>query len=244
MKPNNQTCSKEPIAIIGIGCRFPGKSDNPDAFWSLLDAGVDAITEVPPNRWNSKRFFDPEVGKPGKTHARWGGFIEEIDGFDPQFFGISPREASRMDPQQRLLLEVAWEAIEDAGLPLERIAGTRTAVFAGISSWDYSLLQTNFRDRASIDVYTNTGSSLSIASNRISYCFDFRGPNATVDTACSSALVAVHMACRSIWVDGCAMALAGGVNAAIMPDWYIGFSRLGMLSPDGRCKAFDARANG
>jgi amino acid adenylation domain-containing protein len=244
MNLNYQTGNKEPIAIIGIGCRFPGKADDPELFWRLLDGGVDAVTEVPTNRWNSKRFFDPEVGKPGKTHARWGGFVEGIDGFDPQFFGISPREASRMDPQQRLLLEVAWEAIEDAGLPLERIAGTRTAVFAGISSWDYSLLQTNLRDRASIDVYTNTGSSLSIATNRISYCFDFKGPNATVDTACSSALVAVHLACRSIWVDGCSMALAGGVNAAIMPDWYIGFSRLGMLSPDGRCKAFDARANG
>jgi amino acid adenylation domain-containing protein len=244
MNLKNQTGSKEPIAIIGIGCRFPGKADDPEVFWRLLDGGVDAITEVPPDRWNSKRFFDPEAGKPGKTHARWGGFVEGIDAFDPQFFGISPREASRMDPQQRLLLEVAWEAIEDAGLPLARIAGTRTAVFAGISSWDYSLLQTSFRDRASIDVYSNTGSSLSIAANRISYCFDLKGPNAAVDTACSSALVAVHLACRSIWVDGCPMALAGGVNAAIMPDWYIGFSRLGMLSPDGRCKAFDARANG
>jgi amino acid adenylation domain-containing protein len=244
MNLNNRTTSKEPVAIIGIGCRFPGKAGNPEAFWRLLDAGVDAITEVPPTRWNAKRFFDPEAGKPGKTPARWGGFVEGIDEFDPHFFGISPREATRMDPQQRLLLEVAWEAIEDAGVPLERIAGTRTAVFAGISAWDYSLLQTNFRDRGSIDVYSNTGSSLSIATNRISYCFDFKGPSATVDTACSSALVAVHLACRSIWVDGCPMALAGGVNTAIMPDWFIGFSRLGMLSPDGRCKAFDARANG
>ncbi len=149
-----------------------------------------------------------------------------------------------MDPQQRLLLEAAWEALEDGGQTLERISGSATAVFVGISSWDYSFMQLEFRDRGIIDVYTNTGGSLSIAANRISYCFNFRGPSAAVDTACSSALVAVHLACQSIWRDGCPLALAGGVNALLLPDWYVGFSRLGMLSPDGRCKAFDARANG
>jgi acyl transferase domain-containing protein/acyl carrier protein len=238
------TGEREPIAIVGIGCRFPGGGNDPGSFWDLLAGGADAIREVPPDRWNLRAFHDPEPGRPGKSHARWGGFIDGIDQFDPQFFGISPREAARMDPQQRLLLEVAWEALEDAGLPLERLAGSCASVFVGISSWDYSVLQTNFRDRGVIDVYTNTGGSLSIAANRISYCFDFRGPSAALDTACSSALVAVHEACRSIWQDGCPLALAGGANALLLPDWYVGFCRLGMLSPDGRCKAFSAAANG
>ena len=147
-----------------------------------------------------------------------------------------------MDPQQRLLLEVAWEALEDGGQVLPRLSGTRVAVFVGISSWDYSVLQTSFRDRGTIDAYTNTGGTLSIAANRISYCFDFRGPNAAVDTACSSALVAVHLACRSIWVENSPLALAGGVNALLTPDWYIGFSRMGMLSPDGRLAKLSIRA--
>jgi polyketide synthase 12/epothilone polyketide synthase D len=234
----------EPIAIIGIGCRFPGGANSPESFWDLLVRGVDAVTEVPPDRWNKKAFYDPELHKPGKAHSCWGGFVDGIDQFDAPFFGISPREASRMDPQQRLLLESAWRALEDGGQVLQRLAGSRTAVFVGISSWEYSFAQISFRDRAGIDVYTNTGGSLSIAANRISYCFDLRGPSVAVDTACSSALVAVHLACRSIWEDDCPLALAGGVNALLLPDWYVGFSRLGMLSPDGRCHAFDAGANG
>jgi polyketide synthase 12/epothilone polyketide synthase D len=199
---------------------------------------------VPSGRWNKKAFYDPELHKPGKSHACWGGFVDRIDEFDAPFFGISPREASRMDPQQRLLLETAWRALEDGGQRLESLAGSRTAVFVGVSSWEYSFAQISFRDRGLIDVYTNTGGSLSIAANRISYCFDLRGPSVAVDTACSSALVAVHLACKSIWEEGCPLALAGGVNALLLPDWYIGFSRLGMLSPDGRCHAFDAGANG
>ena len=234
----------EPIAVVGIGCRFPGRANDPETFWRLLEAGVDAVTEIPADRWNLRAFHDPDPSRPGKTYSRWGGFVDGIDRFDPHFFGISPREAARMDPQQRLLLEVAWEGLEDAGLRLDRISGSRTAVFVGISSFDYSVLETSFRDRGEIDVYSNTGGSLSIAANRISYCFDFRGPSAAVDTACSSALVAVHLACRSIWQDGCPMALAGGVNALLLPDWYVGFCRMGMLSPEGRCRAFDAGASG
>jgi acyl transferase domain-containing protein/NADPH:quinone reductase-like Zn-dependent oxidoreductase/aryl carrier-like protein len=236
--------SREPLAIIGIGCRFPGNANDPASFWELLISGRDAITEVPPQRWNKKSFYDPEIGKPGKAHACWGGFVEGIDQFDAAFFGISLREAAHMDPQQRLVLETAWEALEDGGQVLERLAGSKTAVFVGISSWEYSFAQIAFRDRAVIDAYTNTGGSLSIAANRVSYCFDLRGPSVAVDTACSSALVAVHLACKSIWEDGCTLALAGGVNVLLLPDWYIGFSRLGMLSPDGRCHAFDAAANG
>src|SRR6185437_13060294 len=240
----NTPTPNEPIALIGIGCRLPGEANGPDAFWQVLANGVDAITEVSPERWNKKTFYDPEIGKPGKSHACWGGFIKDIDQFDPHFFGISPREAARMDPQQRLLLEASWEALEDGGQVLERLAGSNTAVFVGISTWDYSFMQVDFRDRGVMDTYTNTGGSLSIAANRISYCFDFRGPSAAVDTACSSALVAVHLACRSIWEEKCTLALAGGVNALLLPDWYVGFSRLGMLSPSGRCRAFDAGANG
>lgn len=238
------TVAPQPIALIGIGCRFPGGVQDAEGFWKLLLGGVDAITEVPPDRWNARAFYDEELGKPGRSHSRWGGFLSNIDQFDPHFFGISPREAARMDPQQRLLLETAWEALEDGGQVLSRLAGSATAVFVGISSWDYSVAQTSFRDRGVIDVHTNTGNSLSIAANRISYSLDFRGPSASVDTACSSALVAVHMACQSIWVEGCPLALAGGVNLLLMPDWYVGFSRLGMLSPQGRCRAFDARGDG
>jgi amino acid adenylation domain-containing protein/non-ribosomal peptide synthase protein (TIGR01720 family) len=233
----------EPIAIIGIGCRLPGGVNDPESYWKLLHDGVDAITEIPKDRWDPSVFYDPEPGKAGKTNARWGGFLSEIDQFDSHFFGISPREAARMDPQQRLLLEVAWEALEDAGLALEGIAESKTSVYVGISSYDYQNLQAS-GDRDKIDVYTNTGGALSIAANRISYCFNFKGPSMAVDTACSSALVAVHLACQSMWYDDCTMALAGGVNVLISPDGYIGFSRLSMLSPDGRCKAFDARANG
>jgi acyl transferase domain-containing protein len=164
----------EPIAVVGIGCRFPGGASEPEAFWRLLESGVDAITVVPADRWDVRAFHDPDPSRPGKTYSRWGGFVEGIDRFDPHFFGISPREAALMDPQQRLLLEVAWEGLEDAGLRLDAIAGSRTAVFVGISSFDYSVLGTSFRDRGEIDVYSNPGGSLSIAANRISYCFDLR----------------------------------------------------------------------
>ncbi|SIO27592.1 Acyl transferase domain-containing protein [Singulisphaera sp. GP187] len=236
--------TREPIAIVGIGCRFPGRANDPEAFWNLLESGTDAITEVPAERWNRQAFYDADPSRPGKTYSRWGGFVEGIDRFDPHAFGISPREAARMDPQQRLLLEVAWESLEDGGLALERLSASNTAVFVGISSFDYSVLETSFRDRSGIDVYSNTGGSLSIAANRLSYCFNLRGPSLAVDTACSSALVAVHLACESLWRDGCTLALAGGVNALLLPDWYVGFCRMGMLSPEGRCRAFDAGASG
>jgi acyl transferase domain-containing protein/aryl carrier-like protein len=236
--------SHEPIAIIGIGCRFPGGADSPQAFWKLLCEGVNAIRTIPPDRWNFKRFFDAEPGTPGKTNARWGGFIDDIDQFDAGFFGISPREASLMDPQQRLLLEVTANALEDGGLPMERISGTRTAVFIGISSFDYAGIQQGRGQLKSIDAHSNTGGALSIAANRISYFFDLLGPSLVLDTACSSSLLAVHLACQSIWRAESSMAIAGGVNVLIRPEPFIGFSRLGMLSPDGRCRAFDAGANG
>ncbi len=199
---------------------------------------------MPPDRWDLGRYYDPRAGIPGKTNACWGGFVNGIDKFDAAFFGISPREAARMDPQQRLMLEVAWEALEDGGLPLERLAGQQVAVYVGVSSYEYALIQNNNRDYTLVDTYANTGSAQSIVANRISYCFNLRGPSAAIDTACSSALVAVHLACVSLWSGESTMALAGGVNALVWPGGFIGFTRLSMLSPDGRCKAFDAGANG
>jgi acyl transferase domain-containing protein/acyl carrier protein len=231
----------EPIAIIGIGCRFPG-AHGPEAFWQLLREGVDAITEVPAERFNLHAFYDPDPATPGKMNTRWGGFLDQVDQFDPHFFGISPREAARMDPQQRLLLEVTWEALEDAGQAPERLTGTQTGVFIGISTNDYGRIQ--FSDFSCIDAYAGTGNALSIAANRISYLFDFRGPSIAIDTACSSSLVAVHLACCSLWNGDSTLALAGGVNLVLSPAITINFTKAGAMAPDGRCKAFDARANG
>ncbi|HXV37917.1 MAG TPA: beta-ketoacyl synthase N-terminal-like domain-containing protein [Myxococcota bacterium] len=235
---------REPIAICGIGCRMPGGARDAAAFWQLLRDGVDAIQEIPADRWNVETFYDPEPGTPGKINAKWGGFVDDIDQLDAEFFGISPREALRMDPQQRLLLEVAWEGLEDAGVLPSAIAGTHVGVFVGLSSTDYMLLAQGETDLSKIDAHTNTGAAMSIAANRISYVLDLRGPSIAVDTACSSSLVAVHLACQSLWNGEASLALAGGVNVLIKPEPYVGFSRLSMLSPDGRCRAFDARANG
>ncbi|MGE0127974.1 MAG: type I polyketide synthase [Blastocatellales bacterium] len=232
------------IAIIGIGCRFPGGANSPEAFWEALRNGVDAITEVPADRWDSRVFYHPDSSRPGRINSRWGGFIEGIDHFDARFFGISPREASRMDPQQRMLLEVAWEALEDGSQTLERLAGAPVGVFIGVSTMDYQEINHGLNDREFIDAHTNTGGAMSIAANRISYVFDFRGPSFAVDTACSSSLTALHLATRSLRDGECKLALVGGANALLKPETTIGFSRASMLSPDGRCKAFDASANG
>ena len=238
------TPPREPLAIIGIGCRFPGDSDSPDAFWKMMCAGTDAIGEIPPDRWNIHSYFDPVPGKFGKSISKWGGFIKDIDKFDPAFFSISPREADWMDPQQRLLLEACSEALDDAGQDVNALRGSPTGVFVGISTTDYSDLQAAPGERITADVYTATGGTISIAANRVSYCFDFQGPSISMDTACSSALTAVHVACRSLWNGDCNLALVAGVNAILGPVPYVAFSRMSMLSPDGRCKAFDASANG
>ena len=237
----DREAKNEPIAIIGIGCRFPGAND-PAAFWQMLRDGVDAIREVPADRFDLSAFYDPDPAIPGKMNTRWGGFLEQVDQFDPNFFGISPREALRMDPQQRLLLEVTWEALQDAGQVPERLVGTRAGVFIGIATNDYGRLQWNDLER--IDAYSGTGNASSIAANRISYLFDFRGPSLAIDTACSSSLVAVHLACCSLRNGESTLALAGGVNLILSPAIAIGFTKAGAMAPDGRCKAFDARANG
>lgn len=235
---------KESIAIVGLGCRFPGGVNNPNTLWKLLVDRVDAISEVPADRWHLPSFYHPDAAKPGRTYSRWGGFLQNVDEFDAQFFGISPREAAKADPQQRLLLEVAYEALEDAGIPPDRIAGTRGGVFIGISTYDYGAMQASLRERSGIDAYTNLGSALSIAANRISYLFDLHGPSMAVDTACSSSLVATHLACQSIWNGDSELAFIGGVNLTLRPEGTIGFSKASMLAPDGRCKTFDAAANG
>lgn len=235
---------KEGIAIIGIGCRFPGGVNDAEALWKLLQEGRDVVSEVPADRWNVERFYDAEPGIAGKTIARRGGFIGGIDQFDPQFFGISPREAPYIDPQQRLLLETAWEAIEDAGVVLDLERGTDIGVFVGISHNDYQNIQGGAVDRSGISSHSPTGCAHSIAANRISYCFNLQGPSLAMDTACSSALTAVHVACEQLHSGRCKMALAGGVTIMITPDGFIGFSQAGMLSPDGKCKAFAAEANG
>ena len=235
---------KDGIAIVGIGCRFPGGINNVESFWKLLTEGREAVCDVPPDRWNVERFYDPEPGLVGKTVAKRGGFVDGIDQFDPQFFGISPREAPYIDPQQRLLLETAWEAIEDAGMVLDLDKGTDIGVFVGVSHNDYQGIQHTATDRAGISAHTPTGSAHSIAANRISYCLNLTGPSMAMDTACSSALTAVHVACEHILAGRCKAAMAGGVTVMITPDGFIGFSQAGMLSPEGKCKAFDASANG
>ncbi|WP_292877327.1 non-ribosomal peptide synthetase/type I polyketide synthase [Nostoc sp. NMS1] len=232
--------STEAIAIIGLGCRFPGAKD-PEAFWQLLRDGVDAIQEVPSSRWDNSTFYDPTPAHPGKMNTRWGGFLEQVDQFDPQFFGISPREAEIMDPQQRLLLEVSWEALENAGR-IAHLAESQTGVFIGISNYDYSRLLVNHA--AGTDAYYGTGNALSIAANRLSYLLDLQGPSWVVDTACSSSLVAIHQACQSLRQGECQLALAGGVNLILTPQLTITFSQTRMMAADGRCKVFDSSADG
>ena len=231
----------EPVAITGIGCRFPG-ADGPEAFWELLRDGRNAITEVPAARRDLRRFYDPDLSASREITARWGGFLDQVDNFDHHFFEISPREAARMDPQQRLLLEVAWESLEDAGQPPDRLAGTPTGVFIGISTNDYADLQ--LRGHAAIDAYAVTGNASSIAANRLSYVLDLRGPSMAVDTACSSSLVAVHLACQSLRNGESSLALAGGVNVILSPAITMGLTEAGVMAPDGRCKVFDARGDG
>src|SRR5580700_1955935 len=233
----------EPIAIIGIGCRFADATD-PETFFELLKKGVDATQEVPEDRWNLRSFYDPDRRIPGKVSTARGGFLPQIDCFDAHFFGISPREAAYMDPQQRLMLEVAWEAMEDAGLVPAHLAGVDVGVFVGAFTLDYKAIQLGRLNRPLIDAHTATGAMMTMVSNRISYVFDFRGPSMSIDTACSSSLVAVHLACQSIRGGECSIALAGGVNVMLTPEYTIAESKGGFLAPDGRSKPFSASANG
>lgn len=235
---------KEPIAIVGLGCRFPGGANSPGEFWEALCRKTDAIGEVPQDRWNLERFYNSDASVPGTIQTRFGGFLDQIDRFDADFFGISPREAAALDPQQRLLLEVVWETLEDAGEVPERLRGSRTGVYIGCFALDYKLLSYSEMQSGLLGSHTSIGASATILSNRISHFFDFRGPSLSVDTACSSSMVGVHLACRSIWDGETDMAVAGGANLIFKPEWTIATSKGGFLSPDGRCKAFDIKANG
>ncbi|MDH4391434.1 MAG: type I polyketide synthase, partial [Aquabacterium sp.] len=228
-----------PIAVIGLSARYAGNVQNPDALWAHLKAGIDPIQDFPEGRWD-KGFLDADRSTPGRAYTFAGGYLEQVDQFDADFFGISPREAAQMDPQQRLLLELAWEAFEDAGLVPGALAGSKTAVYVGLSSRDYAELV----NEEIVNAYTNLGLSMSIASNRVSYIFDLKGPSMTVDTACSSGMVALHQAVQAIRHGECTQALVGAVNLLMSPASYIGFSKASMLSPAGRCTSFDANGAG
>jgi len=236
----------EPIAIIGMACRFPGGANTPESFWELLKSGFDAISEVPAERWDVDAFYSPDPDAPGKMYTRSGGFLADLDQFDAPFFGISPREAVKMHPQQRLLLEVAWEALERVGQTSSTLTGSKTGVFIGLMNMlDYAQLQMQAGDTSYMDdPYYGIGTSSSIASGRLSYFFDFQGPNLTIDTACSSSLVATHLACQSLRSRECHLALVGGVSTNLLPENMVNACKMHMLSQDGRCKTFDAAADG
>ena len=231
-----------PVAIVGIGCRFPGGIADAKGFWQSLCDGLDAITEIPPGRIDLGHFFDPRPATPGRIMSRWGGFVEGIEEIDAAFFGISPREAERLDPQQRLLLEIGWEAFEDAGQDVHRLEGSRTGVFVG--QWLQDFEGRLFADPELVDFYMTTGSGRYAASGRLSYLFGLRGPSLSIDSACSSSLAAVHLAVRSIRAGESELALAGGANVILQPHITIAYSQSRMMAPDGRCKFGDASGNG
>ncbi|WP_150273101.1 type I polyketide synthase [Paenibacillus tepidiphilus] len=230
------------VAIVGMGCRFPGSANNADQFWELLKAGKDAITEVPADRWSLEEFYHPNKQVKGKSHSKSGGFIDHFDKFDAKFFGINAREADQIDPQQRQMLEIVWEALEDAGIRPASLSGSKTGVFIGGFTLDYKILQ--FADSSQIGTHAAVGSMMTMLSNRISYIYNFTGPSLSIDTACSSSLVSVHEACRSLQSGECEMALAGGIELIYAPEYYVAESKGGFLSEDGKCKTFDAEANG
>jgi acyl transferase domain-containing protein len=235
----------EPIAIIGMGCRFPGGAETLDSYWHLLQTGIDAVTDVPKERWNKEDVYDPDSDTKGKINNKLGGFLKSnIYDFDSHFFNIAPQEAIQIDPQQRLLLEVAWETLEHANISPDDLFETLSGVFIGVSSFDYALRVFGTNEREQISPYSGTGTLLSPPAGRLSYFLGLKGPAMSVDTACSSASLAIHLACQSLRNRECHFALAGGVNALLAPELSIYFSTAGMLSSDGKCKSFDASANG
>jgi acyl transferase domain-containing protein/acyl carrier protein len=233
----------EPIAIVGIGCRFPGGSDTPAAFWEFLRSGGDGVREVPASRWNADLYYNADADTPGAIYARHGGFLDSVDRFDPAFFGISPREALTLDPQQRLLLETAWHALEDAAIAPHKLAGSDTGVFIGVTynTWGRRV---EAGDLSRMDAHYITGNSLNATAGRISYFLGLQGPSVAIDTACSSSLTAFHLACQSLRAGECNAALTGGVNLILSPEISMALSRARLLTPDGRCHTFDADARG
>ena len=238
-----ERAQREPIAVIGIGCRFPGGADDPGELWRQLAAGVDATGPVPPERWDADALHDPDPDAPGKSYVRRGGFLRDVDRFAARFFRVSPREAERMDPQHRLLLEVAWAALEDAGVAPDRLRGTPAGVFVGITNNDYARRSRGLADDAA-GLFHVSGTSFSFAAGRLAYVLGLHGPALAIDTACSSSLVALHLACHSLRAGECDLALVGGVNLMFAPEGFVLLSKARMLAPDGRCKTFSAAADG
>src|ERR1700761_5543914 len=236
----------EPIAVVGVGGRFPGGVNTPAEYWRLLDGGVSGIVRVPAERWDADDFYSEDHTRLGTICSREGGFLTswQPNEFDAEFFGISPREAAAMDPQQRLLLEVAWEALENAGITAPAIRNTQTSIFVGLTTYDYSLILARTLSPHDVDPYVPFGNAPNFAAGRLSYLLGAHGPAVVIDTACSSSLVAVHLACQSLRRRESDQALAAGVNLMLSPDNSVATSRWGMLAPDGRCKTFDADANG
>ncbi|HEY8941985.1 MAG TPA: type I polyketide synthase, partial [Cellvibrio sp.] len=232
------------IAIISMACRLPGKCDSPQAFWDFLMRGGDGIIEVPKDRWDAEKYFDADQNTANKMHVKRGGFIDAFDEFDPQFFGIAPVEAPHIDPQHRWLLELSHELFENAGLKTSDLKGSDTAVYIGQFMHDYEQIQLDHLAQSNITPFSATGPSMTLTANRISYSFDFTGPSVTLDTACSSSLVALDMACKAILQGDSRLALAGGVNILLRPELTISICKASMLSPDMKCKSFDASANG
>jgi polyketide synthase 5 len=231
-----------PIAVIGMACRLPGGIDSPEQLWEALLRGDDLVTEIPADRWDADEYYDPEPGVPGRSVSKWGGFLDDFAGFDPDFFGITEREATAIDPQHRLLLQTAWEAVEHAGLVPASLADSLTGVFVGLTHDDYTLATD---DAGALGhAYGFTGTNFSMASGRIAYALGLRGPAVTVDTACSSGLLSVHMACRSLHQGESDLAFAGGCMVMLEPSISSSASGQGMLSPTGRCHAFDVAADG
>jgi acyl transferase domain-containing protein/NADPH:quinone reductase-like Zn-dependent oxidoreductase/NAD(P)-dependent dehydrogenase (short-subunit alcohol dehydrogenase family)/acyl carrier protein len=244
LEEKNQSSFSEPIAVIGMGCRFPAGANDAYSFWNILKNGTDTVSEIPPERWDMDAYFDPDTEEPGKIYTRCAAVLKDIDQFDHHFFGVSPREASKMDPQQRLLLEVGWEALENAGQASDRLSGSATGVFMALNGDDYAHLMSRTAGTDAIDLYFGTGVARSIAAGRLSYVFGLKGPCLSLDTACSGSLVAVHLACQSLRMKECRMAMAGGVTLIITPDGHIIGSNGKMLSRQGRCKTFDDSADG
>jgi acyl transferase domain-containing protein len=236
--------AREPIAVVGLACRFPGGAGSAAELWPLLRDGVDAVRRIPPERWDADSYYDPDPSVPGKTHAPYGAFLEGIDLFDAPFFRISPIEAANMDPQQRLLMEVSWEALEQAGIAADTLRGTRTGVFVGVCSGDYGMHTLGSRIPERLGAFSGTGVAASVGAGRLSYFYGFHGPSFPVDTACSSSLLSVHLACQSLRQSECDVALAAGVNLILSPDVHVYFSKTSALSPRGRCRAFDASGDG
>ncbi|MCA9718476.1 MAG: hypothetical protein KC468_27650, partial [Myxococcales bacterium] len=242
--PTTPARRDEPIAVIGAACRLPGGVRTPEEFWALLVAGVDATTEVPEERWDADAHYSADLREPGRMNTRRGGFLRApIDRFDAGFFGLSPREAAQLDPQQRLALELAWEALEHAGVRPASLRETAAGVFCGAVFNDYEGLRLKLGPTA-VTSHSSAGQNQALIANRVSYTLGLQGPSVTVNTACSSSLVAIHLACQSLRAGESSVALAGGVHLMLTPDTSVAVAKFGALAPDGRCKSFDARADG